>query len=81
MQGWGMPKQPAGSTSGVGNQANFERYSAHFADDGGVHVDGSAHPRRMFDLTEAFARRGYADETIRLILGSNALRVFRELWA
>lgn len=80
MQGWGTSPRPAGATGGIQDQANFDRYFAYYADDGGVHVDGLGHSRRMFDLTEAFVRRGYSDDTIRLVLGGNAVRVFRDLW-
>jgi len=80
LQGWGSPRPPEGRTSEIANQPNFDRYFAYYADDGGVHVDGLGHPRRMFDLTEAFVRRGYSDHTIRLILGGNAVRIFRDLW-
>jgi membrane dipeptidase len=34
----------------------------------------------MFDLTEAFVRRGYSDATIGLLLGGNWVRLLSELW-
>jgi membrane dipeptidase len=80
VQGWGQPRQPAGRTGEIANQPNFDRYFAFYTEDGGVHVDGLGHSRRMLDLTEAFVRRRYSDDTIRLILGGNAVRIFRDLW-
>lgn len=80
LQGWGTTRQREGATGGIQDQANFDRYFAYYADDGGVHVDGLGHSRRMFDLTEALVRRGHSDATIRLIIGGNAVRVFRQLW-
>jgi membrane dipeptidase len=65
---------------GIEGQANFERYHPFYAEDGGVHVDGLNHHRRMFDLTEAFVRRGYSDATIGLLLGGNWVRLLSELW-
>jgi membrane dipeptidase len=43
-------------------------------------IPGLDHPRRMFDLTEGFIRRGYSDEEIGLILGGNAARVLTAIW-
>jgi membrane dipeptidase len=80
INGWGTAKRADSSTGGIENQANFDRYVAYYTDDGGVHVEGLGHHRRMFDLTEAFVRRGYSNDTIRLILGGNAVRVFKQLW-
>jgi len=34
----------------------------------------------MFDLTEGLIRRGYSDADIRMILGSNAVRVLSTIW-
>lgn len=79
MYGLGMPQQPPGAV-GIEGQANFERYHPFYTEDGGVHVDGLNHPRRMFDLTEAFVRRGHSDATIGLLLGGNWVRVLSELW-
>jgi len=56
-------------------QANFDRYHAFMTDDGGAHVDGLNHHRRIYDVTEALVRRRYSDEMIGLILGGNAIRV------
>lgn len=61
-------------------QANFDRYRAYFAEDGGAHVDGLAHRRRLYDLTEALVRRRHSDATIRLILGGNFARVLTDVW-
>jgi membrane dipeptidase len=79
MYGLGTPLQPPGAV-GIEGQANFERYHPFYAEDGGVHVDGLNHHRRMFDLTEAFVRRGYSDATIGLLLGGNWVRLLSELW-
>jgi hypothetical protein len=34
----------------VANQPNFARDNAYFADNGGAHVEGLDHPRRLFGL-------------------------------
>ena len=44
-------------------------------------IEGIDHPKRMFDLTEAFIRRGYSDANITGILGGNWIRVLKESWA
>lgn len=62
-------------------QPNFARYNAYFADNGGAHVDGLDHPRRLFDLTEALVSRKHSDATIRLVLGGSFARVLAELWS
>lgn len=79
IDGLGMPIQRPG-TVGIEGQANFDRYFAYYAEDGGVHVDGLRHHKRVFDLTEAFIRRGYSDTTIRLLLGGNWVRLLGEVW-
>ncbi len=69
---------------GAGNPAtpNFERYRLHTDAKGELllTIAGLDHPRRTFDLTEGLIRRGYSDAHISLILGGNAMRVFRALW-
>jgi membrane dipeptidase len=35
----------------------------------------------VFDLTEAFIRRGWGDDDIRLMLGGNFVRVLSDLWS
>ena len=69
---------------GAGNPAtpNFERYRLHTNAKGELllTVAGLDHPRRTFDLVEGLLRRGYSDAHISLILGGNAVRVFRSLW-
>jgi membrane dipeptidase len=62
------------------NQPNFSRYNAYFAENGGAHVDGLDHPKRLFDLTEALVRRRHSDETIRLVLGGSFARVLSAVW-
>ncbi len=79
LQGLGAPIQRPG-TVGIEGQPNFDRYRAYYAADGGVHVDGLNHHRRVYDLTEAFVRRRYSDDTIRLLLGGNWVRVMTALW-
>jgi membrane dipeptidase len=46
-----------------------------------IDIEAVAHPKRMFDLTEGFVRRGYTDEHIRLVLGGNFVRVLQEIWS
>jgi membrane dipeptidase len=79
MEGRGSPPRPPDSP-GPEAQANFERYRAHFGPGDLEHVDGLAHHRRVYDLTEALIRRGYPDEDIGLVLGGNFVRVLSELW-
>jgi membrane dipeptidase len=81
IEGYGSPRVPPGETLGPTNQANFERYQAFYTDDGYVHIDGLNHPKRVFDLTEAFIRRGWGDDDIRLMLGGNFVRVLSDLWS
>ena len=63
------------------DQINFERYQPFFTDEGYVHIEGLNHPKRVFDLTEGFIRRGFNDDEIRLMLGGNFARVLSELWS
>jgi membrane dipeptidase len=44
-------------------------------------IDGLAHPKRIFDLTEGLIRRGYSDDNIRLMLGGNFHRALKTIWA
>jgi membrane dipeptidase len=81
IEGYGSPRVPPGEALGPTNQANFERYQAFYTDDGYVHIDGLNHPKRVFDLTEAFVRRGWGDDDIRLMLGGNFVRVLSDLWS
>ncbi len=79
MAGLANPMRPGGG--GVpSNQPNFARYNAYFAENGGAHVDGLDHPRRLFDLAEALVRRGHSDDTIRLVLGGSFARVLSTVW-
>jgi membrane dipeptidase len=66
---------PMGGGFQPSTQPNFARYGYHTPANGQVAVDGLAHPKRLFDLTEGLIRRGYSDADIRLILGGNAVRV------
>jgi membrane dipeptidase len=62
---------------------NFDRYRLHTDEQGNwmLTIKGLDHPRRMFDLTEGFIRRGYSDQNIRLILGGNWRRVIGAIQA
>ncbi len=44
-------------------------------------LDAVDSPRRIFDLTEGLIRRGYSDEDIEGVLGSNFRRALSEIWA
>jgi membrane dipeptidase len=62
---------------------NWDRYRLHKDEQGAwmLTIRGLDHPRRMFDLTEAFIRRGYSDDHIRLMLGGNWKRVLGTIQA
>lgn len=79
MDGRGTPIPRSGPTA-ISKQANFDRYNAYYAADGGVYVDGVAHPKRVFDLTETLVRRRHSDDTIRLVLGGSFTRALGETW-
>jgi len=53
------------------------RYHVH-----GTHeiVAGLEGPKRVYELTAAFVRRGYTDDQIRLVLGQNWRRVLSTIW-
>ena len=46
-----------------------------------INIDGLDHPKRTFDLTEAFIRRGYSNSEIQGFLGGNFKRVLSEIWS
>ncbi len=71
---------PIGGGGDPRTQPNFGRYKYHADTDGAITVKGLDHPKRMFDLTEALIRRGYADSDIGLIIGGNAVRVLSAIW-
>jgi membrane dipeptidase len=71
---------PRSGPAPVMNQPNFSRYGAYFAENGGAHVDGLNHSKRIFDVTEAMVRRKHSDDTIKLVLGGNFARVMSETW-
>ena len=80
MAGLANPMRPGGG--GVpSDQPNFARYNAYFAENGGAHVDGLDHPRRLFDLTEVLVQRGHSDATIRLVLGGSFARALSAAWS
>jgi len=56
---------------------NWDRYRLHKDEKGQwmLTIRGLDHPRRTFDLTEGFIRRGFSDQNIRLMLGGNWRRV------
>jgi membrane dipeptidase len=72
---------PIGGGFQPSGQPNFSRYAFHTGPGGQVAVDGLAHPKRLFDLTDGLIRRGYNDRDIRLILGGNAVRVLGAIWS
>ncbi len=80
MAGLANPMSRDGGIGNVANQPNFARYNAYFAANGGAHVDGLDHPKRLFDLTEALVRRGHSDSTITLVLGGSFARVLGSTW-
>jgi membrane dipeptidase len=80
MAGIGAPIPKPGQPLAIASQVNFDRYKPYYAADGGVHVDGMNHPKRLFDLTEAMVRRRYSDATIRLVLGENFIRAVGSSW-
>ena len=45
-----------------------------------IDIEGLDHPKRMFDLVEALAKRGYSDAEIEGILGKNFERVLGVIW-
>jgi len=79
MAGLANPMSDSGPPSVV-NQPNFSRYNAYFAEDGGAHVDGLNHPKRVYDLVEAMVRRRHSDATIRGLLGGNFIRAMSQVW-
>ncbi len=81
LAGYGSPVPKPGEPLPVANQTNFDRYKAYYAADGGVHVDGMNHPKRIFDLVEAMVRRRHSDDTIRLVIGGNFIRAVGASWA
>ncbi len=80
MAGLANPMSRDGGIGNVGNQPNFVRCNAYVAANGGAHVDGLDHPKRLFDLTEAMVRRRHSNATIKLILGGNFDRVLASTW-
>lgn len=62
---------------------NWDRYRLHKDEKGQwmLTIRGLDHPKRMFDLTEAFIKRGYSDDHIRLVLGGNWKRVLEAIQA
>jgi membrane dipeptidase len=43
-------------------------------------IEAFAHPKKIYDLTDALIRRGYTDAHIELILGGNFKRLLAEAW-
>ena len=61
-----------------GMMANFDpRYAFRER----LNIDGLDHPKRTFDLTEAFIRRGYSNREIQGFLGGNFKRVLSQIWS
>lgn len=80
MAGLGTPIPKPGEPLAVTNQVNFDRYNAYYAADGGVHVDGMNHPKRVFDVVETMVRRRHSDETIKLVIGGSFIRAVSASW-
>lgn len=55
-------------------------YKGSYAFRDKIDIDEVAHPKRMFDVTEGLIRRGYQDDQIEGILGSNFRRVLSQIW-
>ncbi len=55
-------------------------YKGSYAFRDKLDTDGFDHPRRIFDLTDALIRRGYADNHIQSILGGNFRRLLGQIW-
>lgn len=81
MAGLGAPIPKGNAPLAIASQPNFDRYKAFYTADGGVHVDGMNHPKRIFDLVEAMGRRKYSDETIKKVIGGNFIRAVGASWA
>lgn len=58
-----------------------KKYRMHTDEKYLVGIAGIDHPKRTYDIVEGFIRRGYSDETIRMILGGNFVRASKEIWA
>jgi membrane dipeptidase len=58
-----------------------KKYRMHTNDEYLVGIEGINHPKRTYDIVEGFIRRGYSDETVRMILGKNFLRAGREIFS
>ena len=81
MAGIGAPIPKDNQPLAIADQVNFDRYHPYYAEDGGVHVDGMNHPKRLFDLTEAMVKRRHSDATIKKVLGGNFIRAVGASWA
>jgi len=57
-----------------------KKYRMHTNDQFLVGIEGINHPKRTYDIVEGFIRRGYSDETIRMILGGNFIRASKIIW-
>jgi len=55
-------------------------YKGSYAFRDKIDIDEVAHPKRMYNLTEALIRRGYKDDQIEGILGGNFSRVLKQIW-
>ena len=58
-----------------------KKYRMHTNEQYLVGIAGIDHPRRTYDIVEGFIKRGYSDETIRMILGKNFLRATGEIFS
>lgn len=57
-----------------------EGYKGSYAFRDKIDIEGLAHTKRMYDLTEGLIRRRYTDAQITGILGGNFVRVLGEIW-
>jgi membrane dipeptidase len=62
------------------NQPNFDRYRLHRDTDSSITVKQLDHPKRAYDLAEAFIRRKFSDSNIKLMLGGNWQRCLGTIW-
>lgn len=55
-------------------------YKSAYAFRDKIDIEGLDHPRKIYDLTEALVRRGYADASISAVLGGNFRRALGDIW-
>lgn len=55
-------------------------YKASYGFRDKLDIEGFDHPQKVFDLTEALFRRGYSEQNITAVLGSNFRRLLGATW-